>query len=387
MNILEVTTFLRGGAGVFLTRLSCNLVKRGHNVDVVSSGHVDNIIDWDSLIKDLDKFDIKHYNLNVFKRENELFWFEAQKLAKLLQENKYDIIHVHAGVPALAVYVAKELVQIEVPVLATFHSWSKNRPEWMDIADAWAFNKCNKVIFDSYEYMNIGKSKGIIANMDVIYPGLLVDIEENKKDPIKIRKELCAKFNISNDSIIITNVAEITERKGQIDLVKTLEHILAYRDDVYLFLIGESREKQYYKKLIREIRNLGLGNKVYLLGWIEDPYKIVSVSDLFIFSSYSEGLGLAIIEAIILGVPTIFSSIEGTKDIENILRDTCLGTFEPGDYKRAGELALKILKQDKIQISNKVQLSANKVKSVFDFDKIVSRYENEMSRLIENKVK
>lgn len=385
MNILEITTFLRGGAGSFLTRLACELKKRGHHVDVISSGKVEGIIDWDEFLDELKEYEINHYTLNFFKRDNEIFWVEVEKLVRLLEENNYDVIHVHAGVPALACHIAKQMLEKNIPVIATFHSWGKNRPDWMNICDAWAFNRCNKVFFDSNEYMRFGESKGIVIESEVIYPGLMLNRNISTISKNQVREELITKLNISGDSVIITNLAEITERKGQIDLVNALKNIYDVREDVYLCLIGESRDKRYYDDLMNTIETLNLKDRVFLLGWVEDPYEIVAASDLFVFPSYSEGLGLAILEATVLGVPTIFSSVEGTKDIENILGSTCLGTFEPGDYKKISQLALEILEKDQFIISSQIDGAIKKARDVFNFNNTVNRYEEEMKQVIKNK--
>lgn len=385
MKILEITTFLRGGAGAFLTRLSCEFKRRGHNVEVISSGNVEEIIDWDELLDELIKYEINHHKLNFFKRDNEIFWTEVEKLAQLIKENNYDVIHVHAGVPALACYMAKKMAGKDVPIIATFHSWGKDRPDWMNICDAWAFNRCNKVFFDSNEYMRFGKSKGITTQAEVIYPGLMMDENISEALRHKAREELTKKLNIPSDSVIITNLAEITQRKGQVDLVKALGSICYKREDVYLCLIGESRDKRYYDELMDTIERLGLKGKVFLLGWVEEPHKFIAASDIFVFPTYSEGLGLAIVEAIVLGVPTIFSSVEGTKDIENILGSTCLGTFEPGDFNRISKLVLEILEKDQLIISSRINDGIKKVMDNFDFNNTVNRYEEEMKQVIKNK--
>lgn len=382
MKILEITTFLRGGAGAFLTRLSCEFKKRGHDVDVISSGKVEEIIDWDELLDELIKYEINHHKLNFFKRDNEIFWLEVEKLAQLIKENNYDVIHVHAGVPALASYIAKQMTDKEIPIIATFHSWGKDRNHWMNICDAWAFNRCNKVFFDSNEYMKFGKLKGITADTEVIYPGLMIDENISEELKHKARKELAKKLNISNDSVIITNLAEITQRKGQIDLVNSLKYICDKREDVYLCLIGESRDKRYYDELMSTIERLCLKDNVFLLGWVEEPHKFVAASDIFVFPSYSEGLGLAIVEAITLGTPTMFSSVEGTKDIENILGSTCLGTFEPGDYNTISKLILELLEKDQFIISSQIDCAIKKIRDVFNFNKTVKKYDDEMNLLV-----
>lgn len=384
MKILEISTFLRGGAGAFLTGLACEFKKRGYDVDVISSGRVGQLIDWKELLKKLNANNISHYTFNFFKRDNEIFWSEVERLAKILDKNNYDVIHSHAGVPVLACYMAQKIIGKDIPIIATFHSWGKNRPSWMNICDTWAFNRCNKVFFDSNEYMKFGKEKGIVADSEVIYPGLLFD-RSLYKNREKLRRKLIETLGIPKNSRIVTNLAEITERKGQIDLIKGLYEISREREDVYVCIVGECRDKSYYNKFMDTINELGLNNKVILPGWIEDPYEIIAASDLFVFPTYSEGLGLAIVEAIVLGIPTIFSSIEGTKDIESILGNTCFGTFHPGNYKKIAQLSLNIFNREYSRLSTQIDTAISTVIDIFDFNKTADKYEEQIINIVENR--
>lgn len=382
MKILEITTFLRGGAGTFLVNLACEFVNRGHDVDVISSGEVEGIVDWDELMSKLHKASIRHMKMNFFKRDNEIFWNEVSRLVEVLKSREYDIIHAHAGVPTYACQIAMKMANKSIPLLATFHSWGKNRPNWMDICDAYSFNQCGMVIYDSNEYMKFGREKGIIAESDVIYPGIMMKVNNDIATISECRRELTKRLGIPYDSILITNLAEITQRKGQIDIVKALRNIISRRSDVYLCLIGESRDEEYYNELMTTIEELNLQKHVFFLGWVKEPYEFVAMSNLFVFPTYSEGLGLAIVEAIVLGVPTIFSSVEGTKDIEKLLGHDCFGTFDPGDYEKISKLSLEIIEKREQNLLKIVNESIRKVSDSFSFDKTVSKYELKMEILM-----
>lgn len=64
-----------------------------------------------------------------------------------------------------------------------------------------------------------------------------------------------------------------------------------------------------------EIIQLGLSNNVSLLGFQDNPYKIIKESDLFIMPSISEALPTALIEAMILGIPTLVTNVSGCREV------------------------------------------------------------------------
>ena len=380
MNILEITTFLKGGSGSFVTELSIGFKRKGHNVDVISSGKLEGMSDWEELVNRLQFEGINCYNLNFFKREGHIFWEEVQKLSNHLNTNKYDIIHVQAGVPAFAANVARNISGLRIPIVSTFHSWSPTRPVWMNIADAWSFNQCDIVCFVSNAYEQIGKRYGIKAETKVIYPGLCINPHNYINNKELLREKIRTRHGLHKEAKIIIQVAEISERKGQLDLIKALN--LLNQNDVYLFIVGNNKDYNgYYKLLLNEIKKLSLEQQVVFTGWIEDPYEYVASSDLFVFPSYNEGLGLAILESVILQVPTIFSNIEGTNDISNILGDLHCGTFSPGDVTAIAKLI-----EDKLfeEVNPEKLIKASKlIKETFSYDKTINDYEFLFKQLLD----
>lgn len=382
LNILEITTFLRGGAGVFVTRLSQALKEKGHGIHVISSGKVEELVDWDDLLHDLSVDGIDHSCINFFKRENPIFWNSIAQLASFLQEHEVDIIHSHAGVPALGAYLAVKMVDKSIPIVATFHSWSKERPEWMNIQDAWAFNQCKNVCYDSEGYRKIGEAFHVTGNTSVIYPGLLIDPQPYLESQQQSRVNVREKLGLPNGAKIISQLAEITERKGQLDLIKAMNAVLEKEPDTYLLLIGECRNPEYKRKLDELTREEGLQGRVLLPGWVEDPYELISASDVFAFPSYSEGLGMAIIEALALRVPAVFAYEEGMKDIADLLGEDNFGVFPAGDVSEIASSIAGVLGENPIKLNAQIMRASHLMQIEFSFQKTVQEYEHILEAVI-----
>lgn len=374
MKILEITTFLRGGAGMFVTEISKALKNGGHKVHVVSAGKSGDLTDWQALIEELEKSQISHSNMDFFSRNPDMFWTEVQKLVTLVNDYNFDIIHVHSGNPALAAHIAKKTLTRNIPVIATFHSWGKDRPTWMNKADTWAFNQCEEVYFDSYEYEGYAISQGITNSKGVIELGLLFDAESYWNRKQEFRKKLCCEYGFSKDDIIISQLGEITERKGQLDLIKSIGGI--GNKKLKLLFIGECKDKSYENKLIDTINEYGIKNQVHFTGWISRPHELIAGSDAFVFPTYSEGFGLVIIEAIALKIPTIFSVVEGTKDISKILIDNNFGTFIPGDLNAIQQNLKNFLNMDDGKRKYLIDNMANLISDKYNFKKTITKYKD-----------
>lgn len=110
----------------------------------------------------------------------------------------------------------------------------------------------------------------------------------------------------------VVSVGELSPRKGH-DLA-----IIGFSDFINrhawpdgkpgLIIIGGGPDEKRLKSLATE---LGIQNQVIFTGFVKNPYPIVSGSDVFLMTSASEGISNALLEAMVLGVPTITTSGAG----------------------------------------------------------------------------
>lgn len=89
---------------------------------------------------------------------------------------------------------------------------------------------------------------------------------------------------------------------------------LKCKNEVNLVFIGEKND--YSKNVKSLVREKGLSEHVFFLGYKQNPYKYLCMSSALISCSYSEGLPGVIIEAQLLGVPVVSTnSSEGIWEI------------------------------------------------------------------------
>lgn len=145
----------------------------------------------------------------------------------------------------------------------------------------------------------------------------------NLVDTDKIIKRAKEKSDtvLSNSNINFVSVGRLHIQKGYDILIKAIyelnkEHMIP--ENFKLRIYGDGPEKSNLEKLIQEYH---LGDKIYLLGKVTNPYKYIKNSDLFILSSRYEAFGLVIIESMTLGVPVLATRNHATnriiKDREN----------------------------------------------------------------------
>lgn len=81
---------------------------------------------------------------------------------------------------------------------------------------------------------------------------------------------------------------------------------------IHTYILGEGREKKHLVKVISEN---DISDSITLLGYCDNPYKYMKQCDLFVCSSYSEGLSTAVTEALILGIPVVTTNVSGMEEL------------------------------------------------------------------------
>jgi len=118
------------------------------------------------------------------------------------------------------------------------------------------------------------------------------------------------KLGLDKENYIITYVAELSKRKRQKYLIKTLSKMDL--SNIKVLLVGSDNLNNYIYKLIKKKR---LENHVKLLGFRYDISEILDISDLVISVSSQEGLPLNIMEAMHKRKTIIVTDCRGNRDL------------------------------------------------------------------------
>ena len=130
------------------------------------------------------------------------------------------------------------------------------------------------------------------------------------KDRVELDNLILSKLDQvkSNGYKILLSYAYITKRKG----LKQVIDILPLLTDFVLFLIGDGSEIIHLKD---QVKNLGLEERVYFFPAQRAPYLYLQNVDIFIIPSYSEGFGLAMVEAALQKKSIVCSNIPSFNEI------------------------------------------------------------------------
>lgn len=209
-------------------------------------------------------------------------------------------------------------------------------------------------------YLNLSRDK-----ISVIYRGR--DI---------FRFQSVSPVNINKTSFRFLNVARLIERKGQRQLIEAFAMLRDRHSNIELVLAGDGPLRQEYQN---EIDKRGLSHCVQLLGTVDDIPALLCTADCFVMPSHFEGLGGAIIEAMLAARPVIVSDISVlTENVEEGVNGL---TFPLRDTRQLASKMEWVLENRKA--SRDMGLRAReRATERFDVQKIAEQYEGLYARLL-----
>jgi glycosyltransferase involved in cell wall biosynthesis len=238
-----------------------------------------------------------------------LNWF--WKLYRFLrQEGPFEIVHCHEAVLAAAPIVAVAAAA-GVPVRIAHAHEARHVGEDFPL-DRRLMRWAALPIIRACSTRRIGISDAAIAEVagstwmqDSKSTILLYGFDYSGNDGAETRAaDLRDRLRIPPDAKIVGHVGRFAPVKNHDFLLRTFAALLKHRSDVVLVLVGTG-------DLLTEARStatkLEIADRVYFAGTSADVPAFMALFDVFLFPSFSEGLGIVVLEAQVAGTPTLMS--------------------------------------------------------------------------------
>mgnify|MGYP002762659898 CR=1 FL=1 len=173
---------------------------------------------------------------------------------------------------------------------------------------------------------------------------------------------------------LLVSVGALKHVKGHDMLIDAFSVISRQYPDSHLVLIGDGPLRTSYEE---KIAKMNLADRITVTGWLqpEEVRAWLRESDLFVFPSRSEGFGIALVEAMAVGVPVIASNAGGIPEVVGDLDDALVNPVNSTELLKA---ITALLENRKAQESLRVQVQ--KRASNYCFSKTVNTYLNEYKR-------
>lgn len=110
----------------------------------------------------------------------------------------------------------------------------------------------------------------------------------------------------------IISIGRLEKQKGYDRLIDVAKILLKENKNFHIYVLGNGTQK---KELLNSAEEKKLTNYISFLGTKENVYEYLNSADLFVSTSYSEGLGMVITEAFLCHVPVVVPKVTGIVDV------------------------------------------------------------------------
>jgi glycosyltransferase involved in cell wall biosynthesis len=235
-------------------------------------------------------------------------------LAGVLRRERADVAHLHTF--ASQVLGTRAALRTGARVLRTEHSTRA-----FDDPTCWPFSRwslaradASVAVSDHVRAVALGRAPSAAAKVRVVYNG--VDTDRFAPTPRDASR---------GGPFTFVSLGRLEPRKG-VDLA--LE-ALAMCPGARLEIVGDGGSRP---ALEVRARSLGLRERVTFHGMLDDVRPVVARADAVIASSRSEGLGVALLEAMAMGVPVVGFAVGGVP--ESVV-DGATGMLAPAGHVAA----------------------------------------------------
>ncbi|MDW3728101.1 glycosyltransferase [Enterococcus faecium] len=282
---------------------------------------------------------------------------ECYKKLKTLSKNNYTLVHCHSPIGGVLTRLAFKNTKTKIIYTAHGFHFYKGGPirDWLLFYPIEKYLSKYTDVLITINNEDTSIAKKFSAKKTLQIPG--VGVQKSKFNLITLDKnKVKQELGIGKDSTVMISVGELRDLKNHITGIKALAHL---NKSVYYIICGSGELK---RDLVYEAEKLGVANRVIFTGYTTELSKYFAISDISLFLSKREGLGLAGLEAMAAGIPLISSYVGGIKDYtEN--GKTGFTILDPVDFmsvKNAINKWINLNQDKKDEMSAYCKIIANK---------------------------
>lgn len=175
------------------------------------------------------------------------------------------------------------------------------------------------------------------SNVTTIYHGI-------SRPPIELPPRVRGEA-IHERIVTIGCLSRFEQRKGIATLIKAMVSVHEKYPSARLVVAG-SDPTGYASKMQKLAKSLKIDHAVDIQGFCDTPYDFLNQLDVFAFASHSEGFGLVLLEAMVIGVPIVASNIY---PLNHIVLDGTTGLLaDPADPSTFAAAICRLLSDTKL---------------------------------------
>lgn len=306
----------------------------------------------------------------------------------------YDVLHwlslsgINLASDAVIAWIFGWVAHRQGARVITVHALADQEQRTLDLQGA--RRKWKRVLLGQVDHI-VAVSPALFQPLAMHFPGKAVLIVYGVRDDLftpldQERSALRQQNEVPPEGIVFSFLGSVGRRKGFDVLAQAFAELAPDHPDWRLWVIGPRSHQESQNIVDQEVEEVcqplqAVPEQVRYWGRINDRPRlaqILAASDVFVFPSRREGMGVAPLEAMSAGVPVIIARLPGITDLANIEGKTGL-YVEPGNVEQLKD-AMRRLGEDAELRRRMGRAARQRIVEAFSWDQYVSRWEQLYAR-------
>lgn len=247
-------------------------------------------------------------------------YFGYRRLRALLARRKIDILHTHIFTANLWGRLAGKAAKIPV-LISHEHSDFSLEKGTRRIIDRLLAYRTKKIIAVSEDLR-----KRIIFEEGILPDKVLTiknGIDWGRMKPRHTRLEMRRALGISGENVLVGIVGALEPRKDHHTFLQAARIAVTLAPELRFLVVGDGPMRD---ELEKEVLALHIKDFIQFAGLRSDIPDLLRALDIYVSSSTTEGISIALLEAMYMGLPVIATDVGGTPEV---VRDDETGLLVP----------------------------------------------------------
>lgn len=233
------------------------------------------------------------------------------RLRRIVVRRNIDILHAHQVLDAA--YALLATAGLSTKVVLSLHGHGSKDGFLSGRMRQFAIRRSNRVLFVSKELeSHYRKEYGSIPNGTVFHNGIDFSKFQKEKSPF-LQKELGLKEN----NLLLGSVGNFTSVRDQLTICRFLNLLKQAFIPFHFVFVGSASaaEPHLYGACVDYCNEHDLAEQVSFLGSRSDVPAILPQLDAFVYSTVHDTFGIALVEAIAVGIPVFVNDWEVMQEV------------------------------------------------------------------------
>lgn len=286
--------------------------------------------------------DIPEFRLNSFYDLHTAR--QVGRFGRYLRKHEIDVVHTHDFYTNVFGMAGAALAR--VPVRIASRRESAVRPESQRLVERGAYRAAHAVVANCEDVRQQLIREGVPAQkVRTIYNGLdLARVQPAQTN----RHEILSSLNLPEQARFVTIMANMRAHvwnpepacyKDHPTFLRAAKRIHESVPDAAFIIAGEGEMKEATQELAR---SLGIADRTFFIGRCQDVGSVLSISDVCVLSSSSEGFSNAILEYMAAGRPVVATDVGGAR--EAIIHGETGYLVPTGDHEQLADHVIELLR-------------------------------------------